>query len=77
MIAKVTGVTPGGWWQLSAKPGGRHLVYFTLPTFLLPLDIRYTDRVHVTRNEGMVGFWRVTKVVRCVRSNPGRRAFRS
>ncbi len=75
MIARVTKVTEGGWWVL--KMAKRNLPDVHLPTWMLPRDVRYTDRVHVERSCGTVGFWKVTKVVRCVRSHPGRRAFRS
>ena len=45
MIARVIGVTPGGFWRL--KIVGVRGKYLELPTFCLPKNVRYTDDVRL------------------------------
>ena len=75
MIAKVTGVTPGGWWTL--KPIDGHNNAITLMTFMVPRDIRYGDEIHLKRIGGLRGFFRVTKIIRRVRQYGRRKQERS
>lgn len=71
MIAKVVRVDAEGWWVL--RPRDRAYDEIKLPTFALPKDVRYPDDIHLERiGEG----WKVTKIVKRLRSKYGRHHLR-
>ena len=76
MIARVVAVTPAGWWRL--KIVGVRGKYIELPSFALPKNVRYSDDVHLAHiGHPDYALPKVTQIVVRVRSNYGRRAFRS
>lgn len=79
MVARVIKVDENGWWvlrligpKINGEVTARNATA-RLPTFMLPKDTRYGDRI-ILRCDGHPDYsaWRVVQHIRCVRTHYGR-----